>query len=106
MGHHIFDNYIAASPSLWYSNGYLVERYHSLLLSDNTLTRANLFLTIGEEEFKAGNKTHFRTYRESIQKIQSIELVYKIYPNLDHMGAASPLFEDAMKALFGKVPVK
>lgn len=105
-GDKIFENYIAASPSLWYSNGYILERLNSLPPSDNTLTHASLFLTSGEEELKYGNETHFRTFRESIQKLKSIELAYKIYPNLDHMGAAVPSFEDAIEVLFGKKPVK
>lgn len=101
-GTPIFKNYVAASPSLWYSNGYLVEQFDSLTINEVNLDQLSLFLTSGAEELKFGNEVYFQSFENSTLSLPIIKLQSKIYPRLDHLSAAIPSFEDAIKDLFSK----
>lgn len=44
--------------------------------------------------------------QKSILGLQLIKLESKVYPHMDHMGAAISSFEDAIKALFGNTEME
>src|SRR5690606_1603788 len=64
----VFNNYVAASPSLSYHNDYLVKQFEGLLKS-NDFHGARLLMTIGALEIKEGN---FSSYTD-LAKLISIK---------------------------------
>lgn len=102
----VFKNYVSASPSLWYNNGYLTKEINSHAVADSAPDRFTVFLSSGEEELKFGGEENFALFERSLLKFPSLRLKTIIYPHLDHMGAAIPAFEDAAEFLYGNGDVK
>lgn len=87
-------NFVAASPSLWYSKGYLFDQ-EKLLHQALANTQFKLFVSIGslERDPETGEddfqrlKSLFNKRRDTVVKSKFIEL-----GNFDHMEAAIPGF--------------
>ncbi|QNL48247.1 carboxypeptidase-like regulatory domain-containing protein [Olivibacter sp. SDN3] len=93
----IFNNYVAASPSIAYGSNYLFNRL--VTLDKNTFKNEKplkLFLTMGERELAADGNHSFKLFSESLGRVNGIELKSKIYKDTEHMGTAIPSFEDGM----------
>jgi len=98
----VFDNYIAASPSLWYYNNYLIKQFESLLLHNDLKKPAILYLTVGEMEMEESQKNKLRFFRKELSENDYILLKSKVYKRLGHMGTAIPTFEDGIEHILGK----
>lgn len=97
----LFKNYVSASPSLWYAEGYLIKQFNALGATHEAADGSTVFLSIGQQELNFGNEVYFTSFRDSLSKLPFLKLKTKVHPQLDHMGAAIPAFEDALKVLYG-----
>ncbi len=85
----VFHHFLAASPSIWYSQGYLTK---ALQRYDPSINRS-LFLTTGKAE---GSTQEFTTLVTLLKNHPSLQVHSKIYNGLDHMGTVLPSFRDGL----------
>ena len=95
----VFNNYIAASPSLSYHDGYLNKQFEKL---NNDLNDTKLYMTIGELEMQESKTNSFTNLSEILTLKNFLWIKPEVYKNLEHMGTAIPSFEDGIEFLFGK----
>ena len=98
----VFNNYLAASPSLSYHDDYLIKQFDSLLKKANDLHKATLYITFGELEIKDGNSHTYPELAKLMSTKQFAEIKSKVYKNLEHMGTAIPSFEDGIEFVLTK----
>lgn len=94
-----FNNFVSASPSLYYGNQYLIKTLQSI--NSNNLIQQKLFLTIGADELKE-DKTipeYFNSFESIIgnKKNKNIVLKTEIFPTFGHMDTAIPTFIKALE---------
>lgn len=96
---HLFNNYVAASPTLYFFDNYLPKQF--LNISNNIATKQqNLFITSGASEDIEGNnnfKSFIRLLSDS--RFKNMKLKYEIYPNFGHMETAVPTFTKAIQEI-------
>jgi len=95
----VFNNYIAASPSLSYHDGYLNKQFEKL---NNDLNDIKLYMTIGELEMQASKTNKFTSLSEILTMKNFLRIKTEVYKNLEHMGTAIPSFEDGIEFLLAK----
>ncbi len=98
-----FNSYIAASPSIGYRNGYIVNQLVRLPESaqpGKTIPR-HMYLTIGEQELEPETESRFIELAEALRKRLHIQLKTKVYPDTEHMGTAVSSFEDGLSSVYG-----
>lgn len=95
----VFNNYIAASPSLSYHDGYLNKQFEKL---NNDPNDTKLYMTIGELEMQESKTNSFTNLTEILKLKNFLWIKPEVYKNLEHMGTAIPSFEDGIEFLFGK----
>lgn len=97
-----FDNYISASPSITYREGYIVSELARQLKLVSPLMgqRKKLRVTIGERELDVDMNHLFMRLEEVLSKQKSFLLETKVYRNTDHLGTAVPSFEEAVPFLY------
>ena len=101
-----FKNYVAASPSLWYYNNYLIKQFQNISGNDNT-NQQTLFLTFGErEDTEDGEKgteglDNFNTFITSLSnnRFKNIKLKSEVYPTFGHMETAVPTFTKSLQGI-------
>ncbi|MFD0751169.1 alpha/beta hydrolase-fold protein [Mucilaginibacter calamicampi] len=94
----VFNNYIAASPSLSYHDGYLFKQFEA---RNTDLTGKSLYLTMGELEIKEDKDNSF-TNLSGLLKSRTLKIKPQLYNGLAHMGTAIPSFEDGIAFVLGK----
>lgn len=99
-GNSVFNNYVSASPSLFYHDQYIVKKFESLNPGSRSNTKPRLFLTMGEMEITNEPDDGFQYFKELLQKSELIDIESKLYKNLEHMGTAIPSFEDGIEFIF------
>ncbi|MDQ1085525.1 alpha/beta hydrolase-fold protein [Siphonobacter sp. SORGH_AS_1065] len=92
LGTFVFRNFIAASPSLTYADGYLPQVFRLSSPSTNHF----VFLTLGETE---GSSATFKDFSEILHKHSTLQIQSKIYPRLDHMGTVLPSFQEGLQLI-------
>lgn len=95
----VFSNYVAASPSLSYHDGYLIKEFEKLTDGFND---AKLFLSVGELEINDIKANSFNSFSKILAMKSLFRLKPEIYKNLEHMGTAVPSFEDGMEFVLNK----
>lgn len=97
----IFKNYVAASPSLAYHNGFLIDAYRRLTIDDKN-PRAHLFITLGALEDKGADGEYFHAFNRLLSdpKFKQLKITERIYPHTDHMDSAVRSFEEALQLFF------
>ncbi len=97
----VFTNFIAASPSVYYHDTYLIKEIGSSLTDQRNLENTNVYLTIGELEVVENQSNEF----EQLSKVlanKAISLKTEVYKNLEHMGTAIPTFENGIDLLMSE----
>ncbi|MFD1145221.1 alpha/beta hydrolase-fold protein [Larkinella insperata] len=101
-GTPVFDQLVAASPSLWYHDTYLLKQFETASVSNSARKNCKLFLTTGELEMAEYSPDTFSDLIRSLQKTDAVRVRYKAYKQLEHMGTAVPSFEDGIELFSGK----
>lgn len=96
----VFNNFVAASPSINYHDNYLINEIGNSPTNKNNMENIKLYLTIGELENMKGQLNDFQDLATSIGAKASTQT--KIFKNFEHMGTAIPTFENGIKLLMTK----
>src|SRR5688572_10279841 len=93
-----FQNFISASPTLWYNNFYLNQLPEELAQSKKQL---GIFLSVGDLEDSAWSVKPVRDLAAAMQKynIEGVEFKTQIYNHLDHMDVAVLSFTKGLQEL-------
>jgi len=95
----MFDAYIAISPSLWFSNKYVL-RLAEQKLPDLPMKSKKIFYSVGNED---------GTFRDDVQKfdkllehnsLRTFDHAYKYYPSESHMTEPIPAYYDALRFVY------
>jgi hypothetical protein len=95
-GNRLFNNYVAASPSLSYYDNYIFQKFQNLSQHDVASEKLKLYLTMGEFEIDEDHEDSFKHFRQMLSR-HDLQLKVKIYDRLEHMGTAVPSFEDGIE---------
>ncbi|WP_276371503.1 alpha/beta hydrolase-fold protein [Chryseolinea sp. H1M3-3] len=98
----VFNNFVAASPSIYYHDGYLIEQIKSSLNYKKRQPVVELFLTIGELEIIENESNGLRDLLKTLAEKEQIRVRSKVYKNMEHMGTAIPTFENGIQSLLNK----
>lgn len=95
-----FDHIIAASPSLWWEDFYILELLKQYNQNQGELT-STFYITMGDLEGVLMN-THFNTF---VQELESYKYAvnswgHKIYPNISHRNSPILSFQDGLSFIF------
>jgi predicted alpha/beta superfamily hydrolase len=93
----LFNNYVAASPSLWYHDYYILKQFQNPRSANNNHRTLRLYLTAGEMEVAEDPDNSFNYFEKILGGQDLIQLKSKIYRDLEHMGTAVPSFEDGLE---------
>jgi len=101
-----FKNYVAASPSLWYYNNYLIKQFQNISGNDNT-NQQTLFLTFGAREDTEDGETgtegldNFNSFAAllSNKRFKNIKVKSEVYPSFGHMETAIPTFTKSLQEI-------
>jgi predicted alpha/beta superfamily hydrolase len=101
-----FKNYVAASPSLWYYNNYLIKQFQNISGNDNT-NQQTLFLTFGAREDTEDGETgtegldNFNSFAIllSNKRFKNIKVKSEVYPSFGHMETAVPTFTKSLQGI-------
>jgi predicted alpha/beta superfamily hydrolase len=94
-----FQNFVAASPSVWYHNFYLNQLPAQL----NTLSRADsvrLFLTVGGQENAQWDVKPVQNLTTAIQKTGNVGLAGGVYTQLGHMDTGQLSFVKGLQYFY------
>ena len=94
----IFNNFVAASPSIYYHDNYLIDEIAAASASGKNIETIYLYLTIGELEVLENQSNDFKHLSKVLTE-KSINFQTEVYKNLEHMGTAIPTFEDGIQLL-------
>ncbi len=103
-GDGFFNNYVAASPSIWYSNYYLKNQFQGISNKNRTSGLPNLFITIGTLEIKGDPDNKFTDFTRMLSSLEFLHAKPIIYQGMEHMGTAIPSFEDGVKFILRDKP--
>lgn len=92
----IFNNFIAASPSIYYHDQYLIKEIDNSPTDDGNIKNTKLYLTIGELE---ALENQSNTFKDLIKVLtdKAINVQAEVYKNSEHMGTALPTFENGIQ---------
>jgi len=93
----VFNNFVAASPSISYYDYYIPKQFRDLRYQGKDVRKPKLYLTIGELEIDEDPTDGFKNFDRILSAQNFIQLKFQIYKNLEHMGTAVPSFEDGME---------
>ena len=93
----VFDNFVAASPSISYYDYYIPQQFQDLRCKKEGTEKRKLFLAIGELEIDEDPTNGFKNFDRILSAKNFILLKSKIYRNLEHMGTAVASFEDGLE---------
>ncbi|WP_128544756.1 alpha/beta hydrolase-fold protein [Larkinella soli] len=96
----VFSHFVAASPSLWYHDGYLQKALEAAGGPDPARSEYRLFLSVGEQELAGDQRETVAAFGRRLQQHAAVR--FWVYEQLEHMGTAVPSFEDGIEYIFGK----
>src|SRR5690606_30502290 len=96
----IFNNFVAASPSIYYHDYYLIEEVGKSSYMRNT-ENTKVYLTIGERELHEYPSDDFQRMSEILTD-NAIDVQSEVYKNQGHMGTAIPTFENGVRLFMGR----
>jgi hypothetical protein len=96
-GNSVFNNFVAASPSIPYHDNYIPKQFRDLRYQGKGERKPKLYLTIGELEIDEDPTDGFQNFDRILSFQNFIQLKFQIYEDLEHMGTAVPSFEDGME---------
>jgi len=88
-----FSAYVAASPSLWYHDQYLLGAFSALPVRRKDAVKPSLLLTVGGLERPEDPAGGFPQIRQVLEHRPDVRVVFRILPNLEHLGTAVPSIE-------------
>jgi predicted alpha/beta superfamily hydrolase len=94
----VFNKYVAASPSIYYHNDYVIDEIAAAAVSEKNIKITNLYLTIGELEVLENQSNDFKKMSKVLME-KSVNFQTEVYKNSEHMGTAIPSFEDGIQLL-------
>jgi predicted alpha/beta superfamily hydrolase len=105
-----FKNYVAASPSLYYYNQYLLKEFTNIAGDNLNKDSVTLYLTVGENEINgmsgdtSEGATEFNSFVKGISetKFSNIKVNAEIFPSYGHMDTPVPTFTKALTLFFKK----
>jgi predicted alpha/beta superfamily hydrolase len=101
-----FENYVAASPSLQYSNNYLVKQFQNISGNEST-NKPTLFVTFGaredSEDGEAGTEgiDNFNSFISLLSgnRFKNIKVKSELFPTFGHMETAVPTFTKSLQEI-------
>jgi hypothetical protein len=93
----LFTHYVAASPSITYCQGYLLDQFSQLSSRQEDTRSPNLYLTAGDLELKEDTQGQFTQFIQHLESQRWIRLKTKIYQDTEHMGTAIPSLEQGVE---------
>lgn len=100
-GSPVFNNFVAASPSLYYHNNYLTKELENSPASKNNSDNIQLYMTMGELEVSENQSNNFKDFPQTLTD-KTAFIQTEVYRNLEHMGTAIPTFENGILLFMGK----
>jgi predicted alpha/beta superfamily hydrolase len=97
----VFNNFVVASPSLYYHDNYLITEIESFSIYKSNAENIKLYLTIGELELSESQLKDFERLTKVLTD-KTINFQTDIYHNLEHMGTAIPTFEKGIQLFMRK----
>jgi predicted alpha/beta superfamily hydrolase len=97
----VFNNFIAASPSIYYHDNYLAKEISSSPIYQRNIESIKLYLTIGELEVLENQSNDFKIFSKMLTD-KKIRVQTEVYKGLEHMGTAIPTFEDGIQLFLNK----
>lgn len=92
----VFNNFIAASPSIYYHDNYLAKEISSSPIYQRNIESIKLYLTIGELEVLENQSNDFKIFSKMLTD-KTISVQTEVYKGLEHMGTAIPTFENGIQ---------
>jgi len=100
-GSLVFNNFIAASPSIYYHDNYLAKEISRSQIYMRNMENIKLYLTIGELEVLENQTSDFKIFLKILTDKQ-INVQTEVYKGLEHMGTAIPTFESGIQLFLNK----
>ena len=97
----VFNNFIAASPSIYYHDNYLANEISSSPTNQRNIENIKLYLTIGELEVLENQTNDFKILSKILTD-KTINIQTEVYKGLEHMGTAIPTFESGIQLVLSK----
>jgi predicted alpha/beta superfamily hydrolase len=97
----VFNNFIAASPSIYYHDNYLAKEISSSQTSQRNIENIKIYLTIGELEVLENQTNDFKIFSKILTD-KTIRFQTEVYKGLEHMGTAIPTFESGIQMFLTK----
>jgi predicted alpha/beta superfamily hydrolase len=97
----IFHNFIAASPSIYYHNNYLINEIGRSPTNQRDKEKIKLYLTIGQLEILESQSNDFEKLSKTLIA-KTINIQTEIYKNLEHMETAIPTFENGIQLFMSR----
>ncbi len=94
-----FKNFVAASPSIYYYDNYLIKKMKGETSDKQASNNISLYMTIGELEM-GGDESNRFTDLSKIMKAKGVNVRSETYKNAEHMGTAIPTFEKGIQIFF------
>jgi predicted alpha/beta superfamily hydrolase len=94
-------NFVAASPSLHYYNGYLTDKLRQMKAD----RKIKLYSSVGTLEFEPGTEVnHFKNFKFVLDSLKDPNIQYRFdeYSNFEHMDAAMPGFMKGLIFVFNQ----
>jgi pimeloyl-ACP methyl ester carboxylesterase len=95
-GDGLFNNYVAASPSIWYHDYYILQQFQNLSSANRNQRKLKLYLTTGQIELAEDPANSFNYFGQILGNRDFIHVMSRVYKNLEHMGTAVLSFEDGL----------
>jgi predicted alpha/beta superfamily hydrolase len=100
----VFTNFIAASPSIYYHDYYLVNEIEKSVNREGNEKNFNAYLTLGELELLESQSEDFMEMAKMLAD-RTVHTQAEVYRKLEHMGTAIPTFENGIKLFMSKQKV-
>jgi predicted alpha/beta superfamily hydrolase len=97
----VFTNFVAASPSLYYHDKYLIKEIERNPALQKNIENGKLYLTFGELETSENRSDDFGKLSDVLMD-KAISVRTEVYKTLEHMDTAIPTFEDGIKLFISK----
>ena len=96
----LFNNYVAASPSIFYRDNYLSKKFRAFSPNDRPTRKLKLFMTIGQLEIDNDRSNSFTHFSRLLSEFKFLEVNTKVFKRIEHMGTAVPTFEEGIDWVF------